>query len=287
MAQSGHDLHTSPPAPCSLVHDSTEWTAAMTMAEYRVWRRVHSHPCWRRLSRVVNMLLWGVHTLSWLPSNSSRYEACVPVVPFTPRNLRSALARSKLRRSIIKSCIHKHALLPTVVNWAGLVSRHTTQCTTNYWLILHWHHVSCALSLLCTLCAVHCQLCIMCSCTACSVHYILCAPRALCSQRLLKTSILEAWSTLWELFVSKKCITLTLSADKSALIYQKNYGCSCTFHETIRHNIRGTYPLSTSIPTDIFNVNIVFFRPSFLCVFYSGVTNSTAHLLGLVLATVL
>ena len=64
--------------------------------------------------------LYSVVTLSWSPSNSSRYDACVPVVPFTPRNLSSFLTRSALPRSSSRSCIHRHARLPTVVSWAGL-----------------------------------------------------------------------------------------------------------------------------------------------------------------------
>ena len=59
-------------------------------------------------------------TLLESPSNSCRKLACVPVVPLTPRNLRSSRARCMFRRSMSSSWIHRHARLPTVVNWAGL-----------------------------------------------------------------------------------------------------------------------------------------------------------------------
>lgn len=61
-----------------------------------------------------------LHTLSSSPSNRLRKLACVPVVPFTPRNRMFSQAFSRFRRSISKSWIHRHARFPTVVSWAGL-----------------------------------------------------------------------------------------------------------------------------------------------------------------------
>ena len=54
-----------------------------------------------------------------LPLKSCRKEACVPVVPFTPRNLRSSRALRMARSSINRSWSQRVALFPTVVNWAG------------------------------------------------------------------------------------------------------------------------------------------------------------------------
>ena len=59
-------------------------------------------------------------TLAWSPSNRVRKEAWVPVVPLTPRNLRSPRTRCRLWRSVIRSLIQRHALFPTVVSCAGL-----------------------------------------------------------------------------------------------------------------------------------------------------------------------
>jgi hypothetical protein len=42
-------------------------------------------------------------TFSWFPLKIARNDACVPVDPFTPRNLKSALARSIFLRSISRS----------------------------------------------------------------------------------------------------------------------------------------------------------------------------------------
>ena len=53
------------------------------------------------------------------PSNSWRNEAWVPVVPFTPRNFKSSLARRRALSSIRRSWSHKRARLPTVVSCAG------------------------------------------------------------------------------------------------------------------------------------------------------------------------
>ena len=53
------------------------------------------------------------------PSNSERNDACVPVVPFTPRNFSVATRYSSASKSIAKSCAQSVARLPTVVNWAG------------------------------------------------------------------------------------------------------------------------------------------------------------------------
>lgn len=61
-----------------------------------------------------------VYTLSWSPWKSCRKLAWVPVVPLTPRKRRSSRARSRFLTSITKSCSHRHARFPTVVNWAGL-----------------------------------------------------------------------------------------------------------------------------------------------------------------------
>ena len=69
-----------------------------------------------------NFQVAAVHflTLAWSPSNRVRKEAWVPVVPLTPRNLRSPRTRCRLWRSVIRSLIQRHALFPTVVSCAGL-----------------------------------------------------------------------------------------------------------------------------------------------------------------------
>lgn len=54
-----------------------------------------------------------------LPLNNWRKDAWVPVVPFTPRNFRSSLARRMALSSIASSWSHRVARLPTVVSWAG------------------------------------------------------------------------------------------------------------------------------------------------------------------------
>lgn len=73
-----------------------------------------------KLIAIQNWHLLGIRTLSWSPSKSCKKLACVPVVPFTPRNLNSSRARSRLWRSMQRSWIHRQQRLPTVVSWAGL-----------------------------------------------------------------------------------------------------------------------------------------------------------------------
>ncbi|CUS13017.1 unnamed protein product [Tuber aestivum] len=59
-------------------------------------------------------------TLSWSPLKIARKEACVPVVPFTPRKPRSERARVRLRRSMRRSWIQRQARFPTVfVDYVG------------------------------------------------------------------------------------------------------------------------------------------------------------------------
>src|SRR3989442_7358314 len=58
-------------------------------------------------------------TFSSAPSNNSRKLACVPVVPFTPRNWNVSSRWSSSSASSRNSCIHSVTRFPTVVSCAG------------------------------------------------------------------------------------------------------------------------------------------------------------------------
>lgn len=60
-----------------------------------------------------------INRASNLPLNNWRNDAWVPVVPFTPRNFRSSLARRRALSSIRRSWSHNVARFPTVVSCAG------------------------------------------------------------------------------------------------------------------------------------------------------------------------
>lgn len=60
-----------------------------------------------------------INPASNLPLNNWRNDAWVPVVPFTPRNFRSSLARRRALSSIRRSWSHNVARFPTVVSCAG------------------------------------------------------------------------------------------------------------------------------------------------------------------------
>jgi len=60
------------------------------------------------------------NTLPESPSKSWRKLAWVPVVPLTPRNLRSVRFLFRFLRSIRRSDTHRQVRLPTVVSCAGL-----------------------------------------------------------------------------------------------------------------------------------------------------------------------
>ena len=57
--------------------------------------------------------------LELLQQTGSMKEACVPVVPFTPRNGMCSIWYSRFSRSITRSWFQRVARLPTVTNWAG------------------------------------------------------------------------------------------------------------------------------------------------------------------------
>lgn len=95
----------------------------------KVWQIGNSRDCWHKSINWTHFLKPAISvtilsrssTLSWSPWKSCRKLAWVPVVPFTPRKRRSSRARWRFRMSMARSWSHRHALLPTVVNWAGLV----------------------------------------------------------------------------------------------------------------------------------------------------------------------
>ena len=91
--------------------------------------------------------------VTWIiPWNNWRNEACVPVVPFTPRKRRLSRTVRRAFSSIRRSWIHKQALFPTVVSCAALSdirlflkwnSKIKTYITVGVWIlkwVILWTH---------------------------------------------------------------------------------------------------------------------------------------------------
>jgi hypothetical protein len=124
-----HEGHSFRNKNCNVKHQCviTLWTVAprllrtatlstSTLRVY-VWPQMIKE-CWKPAILVTSSS--SALTLELSPLNSCKNDACVPVVPFTPRNLKSSLARRNALSSISNSWSQRHARLPTVVSWAGL-----------------------------------------------------------------------------------------------------------------------------------------------------------------------
>lgn len=99
-----------------------------------------------------------IATFSWSPSNRVRKLAWVPVVPFTPLNLKSSQALVRFLRSIRRSDSQRLALFPTVVSWAGLKIKRWNYNPYNHLAPLLWQRANAQDVTLETLCNGQCTL---------------------------------------------------------------------------------------------------------------------------------
>ena len=99
-----------------------------------------------------------IATFSWSPSNRVRKLAWVPVVPFTPLNLKSSRALVRFLRSIRRSDSQRLALFPTVVSWAGLKIKRWNYNPYNHLAPLLWQRANAHDVTLETLCNGQCTL---------------------------------------------------------------------------------------------------------------------------------
>lgn len=99
-----------------------------------------------------------IATFSWSPSNRVRKLAWVPVVPFTPLNLKSSRALVRFLRSIMRSDSQRLALFPTVVSWAGLKIKRWNYNPYNHLAPLLWQRANAHDVTLETLCNGQCTL---------------------------------------------------------------------------------------------------------------------------------
>lgn len=99
-----------------------------------------------------------IATFSWSPSNRVRKLAWVPVVPFTPLNLKSSRALVRFLRSIRRSDSQRLALFPTVVSWAGLKIKRWNYNPYNHLAPLLWQRANAQDVTLETLCNGQCTL---------------------------------------------------------------------------------------------------------------------------------